>query len=515
MTIAVPLRQPVWQSIARHPVAVPSTIALAAAAAFVAVRPAVGDLWAALARQSATVHGVGLTYWFGWFGGGATPGGYSVLTPFLSAALGSVLLGALATAAIAPLCWRLVRGTAHPAAATWVAVITTGLSLWSGRIPYALGTAISILAFLAVRARRPVPAALWAAVTVLVSPVSGAFIAFALIGLAFKRSDYRRVSATTVLAAAASLGAVAMVFGSPGPEGFSATHAAVTAAALVSMLACRPQRQVRTVIMMSIAVCPLLVLIPNGLGSNFQRFVWVCLPVAVVATAVTRLPTAVLASGIAIFAGAHGTFTDLSVARSPMSSPAYYAPLAAELDTIGSLTNYRLEAVPDGTHTGSYALLTHAMLARGYETQADNALNAILMSKTTLNAVTFKVWLDNNAVGYVAIGKTALHPSPEFTLVSASTPAYLSKVWASADWTLYRVEHPSSIVAAPAVIVDAEQARLEISVPNAGALPVRVRWSKFLKVQAPANVDGATVRDDGSGWTTLTAPAPGLYILHG
>jgi hypothetical protein len=256
-------------------------------------------------------------------------------------------------------------------------------------------------------------------------------------------------------------------------------------------------------------------MVPNGMGSNFQRFVWICLPVAVVATSGVRLLVALVAGGLAVISGVAGTVDDLRVARSPLSSTAYYAPLAQELDSIPEMTNYRLEAVPDGAHTASYALLGHAMLARGYETQADNAFNAVLKSTTDLNAVTFKIWLDNNAVGYVAIGKTAILPSPEFTLVSKGNLNYLKSVWSDADWTLYRVDNPTSIVGAPATIVDAEQSRLEVSIPSPGEVPIRVRWSRFLAVTPPKGVLRATLAKDGAGWTILTAPAPGNYVLHG
>ena len=81
----------------------PTAVAAANAFAFFAVRPNVGDLQAALARQSAATHGVGLVGWFQWFGGGSTPGNYSVITPYLSSLLGATLVGVLATIAITPL----------------------------------------------------------------------------------------------------------------------------------------------------------------------------------------------------------------------------------------------------------------------------------------------------------------------------------------------------------------------------------------------------------------------------
>jgi hypothetical protein len=224
---------------------------------------------------------------------------------------------------------------------------------------------------------------------------------------------------------------------------------------------------------------------------------------------------AAAATSLAVVAGAVGTAHDVAVSTAPMSSVSYYAPLTAELDRTPALTSYRLEVVPDGTHTAAYALLNHAMLARGYLTQTDNALNAVLMSRVELNPLTYRLWLDNNAVGYVAIGKSTLNHDPEYKLVSAGTLSYLSQVWANSNWTLYRVEKPTPIVAPPARVRAVDQSTMTIDVTEAGTLPIRVRWSKFLAVDAPGHAAGATVTDDGYGWTRLTAPVPGQYVLHG
>ena len=498
----------------------PTLIALAGAATFVVISPAVGDLFAALARQSAVANGVGLTYWFSWFAGGASPGSYSVLTPFLSAAVGSAILGGIATVAITPLCWRLVRGTAHPVAATWLATIVAGLSLWSGRIPFAVGTALSIAVFLAVRAGRAVPAGVLAVVTVLASPVSGAFIGLGLIGALARPASSRRAAVSAVVGAGIALVGVAVAFGVPGPEPFAVHNAIPAALALIAFLLARPAQFVRWSIFVALAACPLMVIIPNGMGANLQRFVWVYLPVAVVATASRRLPAALLAVSIAVYAGAQGTADDLYIADQPSSSAATYQPLVSELDTMSALTDYRVEVVPDGTHVAAYALLGHAMLARGYETQADTAFNGVLMSPATLNAVSFKIWLDDNAVGYVAIGAKPVAVNAEYRLVTAGLP-YLVPMWVDAGWTLYRVANATPIIASPARIIDATQSNLQISTPAAGTYPIRVRWSRYLRADpavsnATGSTDGrGTVTRDGQGWTVLTVPAAGTYVLHG
>ena len=152
------------------------------AVAFLIVRPGVNDLWAARARANAAGHGVGLTYWFSWFGGGSTPGNYSVLTPYLSAWITPELVGALAAVAITPLCVVLLRGTRYQLAGVATATAAAGINLWSGRIPFILGCAFAVAALLAVQAHRRAPAVVLTLLTVFSSPVSGAFLALGMAG---------------------------------------------------------------------------------------------------------------------------------------------------------------------------------------------------------------------------------------------------------------------------------------------------------------------------------------------
>jgi hypothetical protein len=482
---------------------------LAAATAFLITRPPVGDFWAAQARRSAAMHGVGLHYWFSWFGG-TIPGHYSVISTFVSRFVDAGVLGAVATAAIPPLCHRLLRGTPHRLLATWLAAIAAAFSLWSGRVPFAFGSALMLLALLAVRGDRRWLAAALGAVTALTSPVSGAFLALGVSGAIIHEPRRRAAALATAGAAGASLLAVAIYFGSPGPEGFPLSHAPWTVLALVGMLLARPPAYIRTVVAISLAALPLIVFVPNGMGTNFERFAWICLPVAVAATAQARYWLIVGATGFAVTVGAIGTIHDVFVAAQPMSELSYYNSLIAELDRTPGLADYRVEVVPDGTHVAAYALLNHASLARGYETQSDNELNAILSSKS-LNATSYKIWLDNNAVGYVAIDQKTLRSGPEDRLVRSGRLPYLHLAWSDSRWRLYRVWAATPIVAEPAHIVAADQAQLTISTPRAGTLALRVRWSRFLTVSGPGS---AQVTSDGQGWTTLAVAKPGRYVVR-
>jgi hypothetical protein len=490
-------------------------LAVANAIAFLLIQPGVNDLWAARARSNAAKHGVGLTYWFSWFGGGTTPGNYSVLTPYLSALITPELLGALAAVAVTPLAAVLLRNTPHPLAGASLASAAAGINLWSGRVPFILGCAFAVAALIAVTAQRRVWTVVLTLLSVFASPVSGAFLALGVAGSFIETKSHRAISAITVVTVGVGLGAAGLAFGTPGPEHFSYWLCLETVAGLVLFLFARPPAYLRTAIYLSIFAALVLAVLPNGMGSNFARIAWFCLPAAVVATAGRRLGVALLATVPIMLVGANGTVRDLSDASQPVSQTAYYKPLANELDQLHGLANYRVEIVTHGAHAAYDALLDHAMLARGWETQEDNALNKTL-SNPLLDATSYKIWLDNNSVGYVAIPSTKRDKSPEYALVDEGKLPYLTQVWASQDWILFRVANPTPIVAPPQDVLEYSQSHLTIRVPCACTFSVRVRYSKFLR--AATDVQGqapAVVINDGYGYTSVTTPAPGDYIFQG
>jgi len=500
----------------------PGSLAVVYGIAFLIVRPDVNDLWAARARASAAAHGVGLTYWFAWFGGGATPGNYSVLTPYLSALVSAEVVGAVSAVAVTIGCQVLVRGTQHARAAALLGALVAGINLWSGRIPFLLGGAFAIGALIAVRSRRTWIAAALAVLTVTASPVPAAFLALGLAALAFVDVSYRRVC---LIVGGISMGAlllVAITFGTPGPEPFSFALLVETVLWLAVMLVAKPAPAVRVAVVLAIVSALAIFLVPNGMGSNLSRVAWFCLPVAVVATSRLRTWLAILVVAASVAAGASRTVSDLSQARQPMASAAYYLPLAEELDGLTTLSNYRVEVVTNSAHAAYDALLGHAMLARGWETQEDTALNKPLVDPT-LNAISYRVWLENNAVGFVALPRTSGEHYPEYKLVSAGKLPFLTEIWQSPDWRLFKVSHPSPVVGTPAHLVKHTQSRLTLTVPCACQFNVRVRYSRFLHAFVPppagaaknATPTEAEVEDDGTGWTLITTDVAGTYFLQG
>lgn len=493
---------------------VPLLVAIGNAAAFVAVRPNVGDLQAALARESAAASGVGLTYWFDWFGGGSAPGSYSLLTPLLSTVLGAPLVGALAAAAVAPLARRALAGTPHPAVGTWLAVGTAGWNLWAGRIPFAFGCAVALVALIGVRERRTALAVVAAVAAMCCSPVAGAFLAFGLLTVIVLERGYRRIGVLVSGACVLAYLVIAVLFGSPGPEGFAIGTGLLTAGTALAMLLARPAPGVRTMLSCAAVAAVVIAAVPNGMGSNWTRFVWICLPPVVVATARARPWLVALGLLPALAFGVNATVVDLVRSETPSASAAYYQPLIRRLATVPGLDDYRLEVVSDPViHTAASALIGHVALAGGYETQEQNAVNAVL-ANPTLNATSYKVWLDNNAVGYVAFDRTTPNNSPEYRLVQNTPLPYLHRIDRGPKWVLYRVADPTPIVPPPLHVLRATQAQLRLRVPCACSTPLRLRYSKYLAVTSPAG-SGATITDDGTGWSVLTTRRPGVYVLSG
>jgi hypothetical protein len=499
--------------------AAPTAFAFANAIAVIVVSPGVNDIWAALARESAVRHGVGLTYWFSWFSGASVPASYSVLEPFVSHLVGVRTLGAVSAIACTPLAWYAMRRSPRVEIATWIATVLVAVNLWSGRVPFVFGAAFAIAALCALGQRRMVWTLVLGILSTLGSPVSGAFLALALVGILVAEPPLRRACLLTLGALAASVIVVAVMFGTPGPQHFTFVEMLSCAAPIAVYLLTRPPEALKVTLWVSLMACPLLYLIPNGLGSNFQRFVWYCLPPIVVAYAGRRLRLALLSLAPIVVFGTIQTSTDIIEAASPYASPAYYDTLIAELGRIGPpLRDQRLEVVDDGTHAAAFTLLNHAMLARGWETQEDAELNPILYDPD-LNAISYKVWLQDNAVGYVAISHRKHAPGYEYGLVANKTPAYLHETWHDSSWTMYRVVGSDHIVNPPVRVARFSQAHLVLQVPCRCTFTVRVHWSRYLtastKETPTTDSVSAVLTSDGFGWTVMRTDQPGIYTLSG
>jgi hypothetical protein len=494
----------------------PAAMSLAMAVVFVTCCPRDNDLVAALARESAAAHGVGLTYWFSWFGGGSAPGQYSILAPYVSVVLGVPMTAAIAPFAVTLLTCRAARGLASAAATVWIATVAAWLNSWSGRVPFGLGCAAMVLVCIGLRERRMVVLTAASLLAVLFSPVSGAFVVLGLLSTALADGSRRCIALVATILAGTALVLIGEVFGHPGPEPYGVTSSILTGAVLAAFLIARPNRAVTTIVVLTAVVAVVLATIPNGLGSNLNRIAWICLPALVIATARTSRKVAVVAVIPALAMSANSTIGGLIDSRQPAQSYGYYAELGTHLDSVQDLDNYRLEVVQDGSaHMSAYALLSHAALARGWETQSDRRYDSVLLSPTTLTGRSYRRWLDANAVGYVAFAKSTDHSDPEHRLIAQDRPGYLQQMWSDHNWVLFRVEHPTSITAPPNAVVEATQSTMTIRSRCTCRFLVRIHYSKYLVADPPAgSPTGATLRPAGL-WTSIRTPVPGRYTLRG
>ncbi|WBB76968.1 hypothetical protein O7602_06610 [Micromonospora sp. WMMD1128] len=204
---------------------------------------------------------------------------------------------------------------------------------------------------------------------------------------------------------------------------------------------------------------------------------------------------------------------DVRSAGDPTADPAYFAPLRAELGRRG-LTG-RVE-VPPTRNYWEAARLGEVPLARGWLRQADIDRNPLFFTTVPgapgtgvpLTADSYRAWLSDNAVQYVAVPDAELSwvGRPEAELVAAGQP-YLTEVWSDRHWRLYAVAAPTPLVGAPGELVRQDGASVTFRASAPGRVPIRVRHDRWLTVTGDA-----TLSPDGD-WLTVTVPRPGTYTL--
>jgi hypothetical protein len=493
----------------------PTLAVLISGVVFLIESPYVGDMWAAVARAGGAKVGVGLNYWFNWYAGASAPGSYSLLTPLLSAVIGARLLLVIATVALVPLAALASRGLPQQRLAIWVCAAVGSLNLWAGRVPYTLGALVGVAAIVAVRAHRPVVASLLGAVTVAFSPLAGCFLGIALAAVVLVDKGRRTTALICGGIMLTALLGLSLWFGTPGPQGFSAASAIFGATLLISLLSLRPAKPVAATLWITLAVLPLLAIVPNGIAANIMRLIYTALPVAVAATATVRSkPRLVLGLVPALACCLGATIIDLHTADAPISKPDAYTALRSELTQLPDLTNRRLEVARDGSHAAAAMLVNTAALARGYETQTENDVDAVLISNS-LTATTYRQWLDANAVGYVAAARTPVAQTNEWRLVTSGQLPYLTKVWSDRYFDLYRVQDATTIVPAPAQLLSADQASMTIYIPHEMRLTLRLRYSHLLTARSEPAPKSADFDETPDGWTSFHAKQPGVYQIGG
>jgi hypothetical protein len=498
----------------------PVLAAAIASAAYLIVAPKTGDLAAHVFRSDLFGRD-GFTVWNGdWYGGHHTPA-YSILFPPFAWLVGPAVAGALSALACAAAFEPLARHH-FGASARWGTVwfgLAASTMLFTGRLPFAMGVALGLCSLLALQRGRTLIAVFFALLCPLGSPVAGAFLALAAVAVAAAKPSMRR---STILVAAAGivptvLLAAAFPEGGHQPYALGAFLPVPLVMALFVLLLPREERALRIGAALYALVAIAAFVIATPLGGNVSRLAELFAGPVVLCSLLTfrpawarpavwlafLVPLAFWQLAAPVRAVTNGD-DDLSRFR------AYYRPLNEFLND-NQQPPGRVEVVFTDAHYESAYVAIRRPIARGWERQLDIGRNSLFYDGT-LNASTYRAWLKDNAVRWVALPDAKLDTSgrDEGRLVSSGLP-YLRLRWTSEHWRVYEVTSPDPLVTNDpgtrinAVSFGAEQVRMRVARP--GSAIVHVRWTPYWVAHR------ACVTRAGD-WTRITTRWHGLLRLH-
>ena len=465
-------------------------------------------------------HGFGVWNNF-WYAGRYSFVTYSLLYYPLAALFGIRLL-AVASVATAALAFGVVAAREWGPASRWsnrsFAVVWAGIVL-SGAFPFALGTALALLALWALQAGRRGRFALLTVLVLAASPVAFVLLAVILAGIGLSRAPRRGEVAlplvTVSLATAVEL-LLLRLFPAGGRFPFSLPEfaAACVFCGLGILLTWRVATAavLRWIYVVYLAACTAAYLVPSGLGENIARLRYVAIPMAILTLSLRRwrpLPVAVLALSLAVAWNVTpllGSFVKTS--GDPAADKAYWAPSVAFLR--GHLSpSFRVEAVDTVGHwPAAYLPAAGIPIARGWFRQDDFPRNHVLYSR--LDRAAYLAWLRSLGVRYVVLPDAPLDYSAreEAALITGGRSS-LKVAFRSAHTTIYAVPAPHRIVTGPgnARVLSFGQNRITLALERAGSYRIAANWSPYWRSGSGCVSRGA------DGTVRLTTTAPGIVTL--
>jgi hypothetical protein len=481
--------------------------------------PRTPDLAAQVYRAHLFSH-LGFVVWDEHWYEGHDLAGYSLLFPPLGVVLGVRTLGALSVLASVVLFERLAVNAYGPLArwgAAWFAVAAVG-DLWIGRLSFALGVSFALAALLVLIRGRPAWAGLLAALCAASSPVAGLLLALAGLTHALAERSPRALLALAAPPVAVVL-ALALLFPEGGTEPYPVLSFAATAVVVVAFLVALPpaQRLLRVGALVYLLACALCLVVHTPMGSNVERYaVLLAGPLLVCGLAVgaapteRRRPTPVIALALGVIAAwvAWGPVREtLAVSGNESTRSSYYAPVERFLARVAAppAPPVRVEVPLTRSHWEAALLAPTVSLARGWEKQLDERFNRALLAPGP-TAASYRRWLREQAVAYVALPDTPLDPSSaqEGRLIRRGLP-FLREVFVSRHWTVYAVVAPTPLVSGPGRLMSLGHDSFTLHASSAGAFVVRVHFTRYWTLAGGA---GCVGRAPG-GWTSVVASAPG------
>jgi hypothetical protein len=497
------------------------TLTALLAIAYLILAPQSPDL-AAASYRSHLFSKFGFTLWDNsWYGGHHLPA-YSLLAPALGALLGPALLAALSMVAATALFELAVAGRFPARAAragAFFFAFGAGIALLSSRVPFDLGLAIGLGSVVLAQRGRWGTALVAAVLAALASPVAGAFLAMCAVawGLAIPAQRLRCASLAACSLVPILVLTVAFPEGGTQPFVASAFWPAFIAVVVIGLALPREERMLRIgALLYALALLGAYV-VPSAVGGNVDRLGALAAgPIAVCALldATPRwrhIAALVLALPLAYWQ-VNAPLTDyVSTVSNPAVNASYYAPLLAELHTLGvgyGARPVRIEVVPTVDHWEARYVAPAAMIARGWERQLDRYRNPLFYEERPIAASTYGDWLSEQAVSYVALPDAPLDYSGKAEARLVTSPrarGLLREVWRSRHWRLFAVRAPRPLATAPARLQSAGTDSFVLDAPAPGTYEVRLRFTPYWSLTS----GHGCVQEAPGDWTAVRVGAPG------
>ena len=487
------------------------------ALAYLVLAPPSADL-AAQEYRVGLFRDEGLALWDGgWYGGHHTLG-YSVLFPALGALVGAREAGALAAVVAAGLFAALAHGRWGDRArlgTLWLA-LGAGAWLFTGRLTFLLGVAVGLGSLLAAQRRRTIAALALAALCGLASPLAALFLS--ICGLGWVVSDRRRGLALAAAALAPVL-LLTLAFPEGGSHPFQVRYLlpVVAIAAVGVALLPREEGMVRAGVALYALVAVALFVVETPVGGNVTRLgalfggpVLACALIARRPTLIGRRPAMLALAALALaWWQLYPPVRDVANASGdPSVRAAFHRPLVEEIRRRGGPVG-RVEVAPLRNHAEARFIAAELPLARGWERQLDR-LYGRLFYDNPLTPATYRAWLDENAVRWVAVADAPLDGAAEAEVrLIAGKPGYLRPVWRDPGWRLYEVRDAVPPVEGTARLRALGSDAVSLDAVRPGPTTVRVRFSPYWAV---VEGEGCVARAPG-GWTAVQARRPGRLRL--
>jgi hypothetical protein len=442
-----------------------------------------------------------------WFGGTSWLG-YSILVPPLMAAIGVQAVGVLATVASSGLLGLLMTRcrVLRPRAGAAVGALCLAGNLVVGRLTFAVGLTMAlatVVAFTLSHRVRWVILAIGPILTWAASPLAALFLGLAVTAFVLWR---RRSPEGMVVIASTTLALGASFFVGQGgymPAPIVRGILGLTACVVVALTA--GHKLVRIGALVAAVGVVLAFTLQSQVGMNAIRLPAMFAAPILVATSRLRARVLVPAVALTVVVVPPLQPDDVTAIGSESNEAAYYTEVVNQLQAL-PLTG-RVEIPPTLQRWESVYVAEAIPLARGWMTQLDAGYDTLFFNDD-LNASTYRHWLRQNAVQYVAVPDAALAQAGEAEreLISTGLP-YLEPMWSGQHWTVYRVDNPTATVAG-ATLVSQDAVSVTFRADTASDVRVRVRWSRWLTLDGP----GGCLQRAGE-WTGVQVTQPGTYTI--